>query len=172
METRAAGPRPSDPGSPWPRLSTLSYGGTAAIVTGMGLVVAFDAGTTSKAALVSSLLVVAIADNLADSLAIHIYQESENLPSRRAFRSTVANYLTRLMVAGSFAVLALLTPAHSLVPVVLTWGMALLCTLTFFVARGRGASPGLEVLKHVAVAVAVIAVSRAIGTWIVAHASL
>lgn len=50
--------------------------------------------------------------------------------------------------------------------------MALLCTLTFFVARGRGASPGLEVLKHVAVAVAVIAVSRAIGTWIVARASL
>lgn len=86
------------------RLTTLSYGGTAAVVTGMGLVVAFDAGTSSREALVSSLLVVAIADNLADSLAIHIYQESENLPSRRAFRSTVANYLTRLMVAGSFAV--------------------------------------------------------------------
>jgi len=55
------------------KLTTLSYGGTAAIVTGMGLVVAFDAGTTSKATLISSLLVVAIADNLADSLAIHVY---------------------------------------------------------------------------------------------------
>jgi hypothetical protein len=153
------------------RLTALSYGGTAAIVTGMGLVVAFDAGTTSKATLVSSLLVVAIADNLADSLAIHVYQESENLPSRRAFRSTVANYLARLMVAGSFALLALLTPAHSLVPVVLAWGTALLCTLTYFVARGRGVPPGLEVLKHLAVAVLVILVSRAIGAWIVARAS-
>jgi len=153
------------------RLTTLSYGGTAAIVTGMGLVVAFDAGTASKATLVSSLLVVAIADNLADSLAIHVYQESENLPSSRAFRSTVANYLTRLLVAGSFAVLALLTPAHSLVPVVLAWGMTLLCTLTYFVARGRGAAPGLEVLKHVAVAIAVILVSRVIGAWIVTRAS-
>ena len=153
-------------------LATLSYGGTAAIVTGMGLVVAFDAGTTSRAALVSSLLVVAIADNLADSLAIHVYQESENLPSRRAFRSTVANYVTRLMVAGSFALLALLTPAPSLVPVVLAWGTALLCTLTYFVARGRGVPPGLEVLKHLAVAAAVMVVSRAIGAWIVAHAAL
>ena len=153
------------------RLSTLSYGGTAAIVTGMGLVVAFDAGTTSRAALVSSLLVIAIADNLADSLAIHVYQESENLPSRRAFRSTVANYVTRLMVAGSFAILALLTPAHSLVPVVLGWGMALLCTLTYFVARGRGVAPGPEVLKHLAVAILVIVVSRLIGAWIVARAS-
>ena len=153
-------------------LTTLSYGGTAAIVTGMGLVVAFDAGTTSKAALVSSLLVVAIADNLADSLAIHVYQESENLPSRRAFRSTVANYVTRLMVTGSFAILALLTPARSLVPVVVAWGMSLLCTLTYFVARGRGVSPGLEVLKHLAVAIMVIIVSRVIGAWIVARASL
>jgi len=154
------------------RLTTLSYGGTAAIVTGMGLVVAFDAGTTSKAALISSLLVVAIADNLADSLAIHVYQESENLPSRRAFRSTVANYLTRLMVASSFAVLAFLTPAHSLVPVVLAWGTGLLCTLTYFVARGRGAAPGLEVLKHLAVALLVILVSRVIGAWILARASM
>ena len=154
------------------RLSTLSYGGTAAIVTGMGLVVAFDAGTSSRAALVSSLLVIAIADNLADSLAIHVYQESENLPSRRAFRSTVANYMTRLMVAGSFAILALLTPAHSLVPVVLGWGMALLCTLTYFVARARGVAPGLEVLKHLAVAILVILVSRVIGAWIVTRTSL
>jgi VIT1/CCC1 family predicted Fe2+/Mn2+ transporter len=153
------------------RLTALSYGGTAAIVTGMGLVVAFDGGTTSRAALVASLLVVAIADNLADSLAIHVYQESENLPSRTAFRSTVANYVTRLMVAGSFAALALLTPAPTLVPAVLAWGMALLCTLTYFVARGRGASPGLEVLKHLAVAVVVIVVSKLIGAWILARAS-
>jgi VIT1/CCC1 family predicted Fe2+/Mn2+ transporter len=172
METRAAGPKAPDLESRWPRLTKLSYGGTAAIVTGMGLVVAFDGGTSSKAALVSSLLVVAIADNLADSLAIHVYQESENLPSRSAFRSTVANYLTRLMVAGSFVILALLTPAHSLVPVVLVWGMALLCTLTYFVARGRGAAPGLEVLKHLAVALLVILVSKAIGAWIVARASM
>ena len=154
------------------RLTTLSYGGTAAIVTGMGLVVAFDAGTPSKAPLISSLLVVAVADNLADSLAIHVYQESENLPSRKAFRSTVANYATRLVVAGSFVALALLMPARSLVPVVLAWGMALLCTLTYFVARGRGVPPGLEVLKHLAVAIAVIIVSRVIGAWLLAHAAL
>jgi len=153
------------------KLTTLSYGGTAAIVTGMGLVVAFDAGTTSKAALISSMLVVAIADNLADSLAIHVYQESENLESRKAFRSTVANYATRLVVAGSFVALALLMPARSLVPVVLAWGMSLLCTLTYFVARARGVAPGLEVLKHLAAAIAVIVVSRAIGAWILARVS-
>jgi VIT1/CCC1 family predicted Fe2+/Mn2+ transporter len=154
------------------RLTTLSYGGTAAIVTGMGLVVAFDAGTTSRATLISGLLVVAIADNLADSLAIHVYQESEKLDSRKAFRSTVANYVTRLVVAGSFVILALVLPARSLVPVVVAWGMALLCTLTYFVARARGAPPWLEVVKHLTVALVVIVVSRVVGAWILAHVSL
>lgn len=153
------------------RLTTLSYGGTAAIVTGMGLVVAFDAGTTSKATLIGSLLVVAIADNLADSLAMHVYQESEKLDSRTAFRSTIANYLTRLVVAGSFVVLALLVPSHNLVPVVLAWGMALLCTLSYFVAKARGVAPGLEVLKHLAVAIVVIGLSRVVGAWILARVS-
>jgi vacuolar iron transporter family protein len=153
------------------KLTTLSYGGTAAIVTGMGLVVAFDTGATTKATLISSLLVVAIADNLADSLAIHVYQESENLDSKTAFRSTVANYVARLVVAGSFAILALVLPARVLVPVVLAWGMALLCAITYLVARARGVAPGSEVLKHLAVAIVVIVVSKGIGTWILARLS-
>jgi VIT1/CCC1 family predicted Fe2+/Mn2+ transporter len=148
------------------RLTTLSYGGTAAIVTGMGLVVAFDGSAASKTALIGSLLVVAVADNLADSLAIHVYQESEKLDTRQAFRSTVTNYLARLLVAGSFVVLAALVPAASLVPVAVTWGLGLLCTLTYLVARSRGASPVVEVAKHLAVALAVILLSRAIGEWI------
>ncbi|HVO10359.1 MAG TPA: hypothetical protein VMX54_06345 [Vicinamibacteria bacterium] len=152
-------------------LTTLSYGGTAAIVTGMGLIVAFDAGTTSKATLIASLLVVAIADNLADSLAIHVYQESEKLDSKRAFRATVANYVTRLLVAGSFVTLAAVVPARSLVPVILAWGMTLLCALTYLVAKSRGVAPGLEVVKHLAVAIAVIVVSRGIGGWILARVS-
>ncbi len=151
------------------RLTKLSYGGTAAIVTGMGLVVAFDGSAGSRAALTGSLLVVAVADNLADSLAIHVYQESEQLDSRAAFRSTVTNYLTRLLVAGSFVALTLLVPARLLAPLALGWGLALLCTLTYFVARSRGASPGIEIVKHLGVAVTVIALSRAIGDWILSR---
>jgi len=150
-------------------LTTLSYGGTAAIVTGMGLVVAFDGSAASKAALTGSLLVVAVADNLADSLAIHVYQESEQRDSRQAFRSTVTNYLARLLVAGSFVALAVLLPTRLLVPVALAWGLSLLCTLTCFVARSRGASPAVEVVKHLGVAIAVILLSRGIGAWILSR---
>ena len=153
------------------RLTQLSYGGTAAIVTGMGLIVGFDRATASKATLVGSLLLIAVADNLADSLAIHAYQESERLAAKQAFRSTVTNFLTRFLVTASFVILVLALPLGSLTPVVLAWGMVLLGTLTYFVARHRGVAPFREVAKHLAVAMVVILVSRAIGAWILARVS-
>ena len=154
-----------------PTLTQLSYGGTAAIVTGMGLIVGFDTATASKATLIGSLLLIAVADNLADSLAIHAYQESERLAAKQAFRSTVTNFLTRFLVAASFVILVFALPIGSLTPVALAWGMALLGTLTYFVARHRGVSPLVEVAKHLAVAIVVIVVSRAIGIWILARVS-
>jgi VIT1/CCC1 family predicted Fe2+/Mn2+ transporter len=152
-------------------LTQLSYGGTAAIVTGMGLIVGFESATASKATLIGSLLLIAVADNLADSLAIHAYQESERLASKEAFRSTVTNFLTRFLVAASFVILVLALPLGRLTPAALAWGMVLLSTLTYFVARHRGVAPLPEVAKHLAVAIVVIVVSRAIGTWILARVS-
>jgi VIT1/CCC1 family predicted Fe2+/Mn2+ transporter len=152
-------------------LTRLSYGGTAAIVTGMGLIIGLDRATASKATLIGSLLLIAVADNLADSLAIHAYQESERLASRQAFRSTVTNFLTRFLVTGSFVILALVLPLGRLTPAAVVWGMTLLGTLTYFVARARGVAPIPEVAKHIGVAIVVIVVSRAIGTWILARVS-
>jgi VIT1/CCC1 family predicted Fe2+/Mn2+ transporter len=147
-------------------LTRLTFGSTAAIVTSMGLISGLAKATGTKAALVASLLVIAIADNLTDSLAIHIYQESERLEANQAFRSTVANYFARLVVALSFVALAIVTPIAFLVPVGLTWGILLLGTLTFVVARHRGVSPWIETAKHLAIALLVIVVSRLIGAWI------
>jgi VIT1/CCC1 family predicted Fe2+/Mn2+ transporter len=151
------------------KLTRMSYGGTAAIVTSMGVVSGLSAVVSSRAAVISSLLVIALADNLTDSLAIHIYQESEKLEARQAFRSTVSNFFVRLTVAMSFVLLALLLPPERLAPFVIAWGMLLLSTITFLVARERGVAPFLEVLKHLAAATLVIAVSKAVGAWIEIH---
>jgi hypothetical protein len=150
-------------------LKKFSYGGTAAIVTSMGLISGLTAATGSKATVIASLLVIAIADNLTDSLAIHIYQESERLETRQAFRSTVTNFFVRLVVASSFVVLVLVAPMALVVPIGLAWGILLLGTLTFLVAKNRGVPPFMEVAKHLGVAVVVIGVSRAIGAFILAN---
>ena len=59
------------------RLPTVSFGAVSAIVTSMGLIIGFGAAGISKPTIVAGLLIVGLADNLTDSLSIHIYQESE-----------------------------------------------------------------------------------------------
>ena len=147
-------------------LRKLSFGGPAAIVTGMGLIVGLDAATVAKSTILTSLLLVGIADNLTDSLSVHIYQESERLTERDAFRTTVANFFARFFVCITFIVILLLLPASTAIPVSMIWGFVLLSLLSCLLARRRGVGAVSEILKHGAVALAVIAVSRAIGAWL------
>ncbi len=148
-----------------------SFGSTAAIVTSMGIIVGFDAATMPRASVITSLLVIALADNISDSLSIHVYQESERLESRAAFRATLSNFAARLLVALSFvAVVALLPPGWT-VPAALVWGASLLAVLSISVARVRHVRPWIEILKHIGVAALVIAVSRAAAAAIFALAS-
>ncbi len=154
-----------------PRPSRYSYGSTAAIVTSVGLIVGFGAASVSKAAALSGLLIVAVADNLTDSLSIHIYQESEDLEPRAAFRATITNYLARLLVALSFLGIVVACPLRSAPAIATARGLFLLGTLTFILSRARRVSPWREIGKHVVVAIVVVAVSRMLGGWIAAHVS-
>ena len=77
--------------SDYMQIKNFSFGATAAIVTSMGLIIGLDAATATKATILSGLLIVAIADNLTDSLSVHIYQESERLEPRAAFHATLVH---------------------------------------------------------------------------------
>jgi VIT1/CCC1 family predicted Fe2+/Mn2+ transporter len=50
--------------------------------------------------------------------------------------------------------------------VAIVWGLLLLATLTYLVARERKVNPQVEVVKHVVVAAGVTIVSIVIGRWI------
>jgi VIT1/CCC1 family predicted Fe2+/Mn2+ transporter len=132
----------------------------------MALIVGLDAATVAKTAVVTGLLIIGIADNLIDSLSVHIYQEAERLTERDAFCTTVANFFTRFFVCITFIVVLLLLPASSAIPVSLILGFVLLSVLSYFLARARGVGAVSEILKHCAVAFAVITISKAIGAWL------
>lgn len=148
------------------RLRRVSFGGPAAIVTSVGLIVGLNAATSNRTAIVSSLLILALGDNLTDSLSVHIYQEAEQLPERDAFHTTVANFLARLIVSLSFVALVLATRASWTSYLASAWGFILLAGLTYRVARARGARPFAEITKHCLVALVVVLLSEAVGTWV------
>jgi VIT1/CCC1 family predicted Fe2+/Mn2+ transporter len=148
--------------------SRISFGGTAAIVTSMALIAGLDAANAGKANMVSALLIAAVADNLTDSLSVHMYQESERLERKEAFVGTLTNFATRLIGCLSFVLIVVLFPGHVALWG-LVWGTSLLVILTCVLARYRKVSLMSEVGKHLGVALAIIFVSQYIGHWIVAH---
>ena len=147
-------------------LRSVSFGSPAAIVTCMGLIIGLDAATATKAAVIGSLLIIGFADNLTDSLSVHIYQESERLAERRAFGTTIANYLARLIVTFSFVLLFLLLPGSVAIFGCAVWGFFLLSGLSYLLAKTRRVSPFSEIYKHAGVALVVIVISKALGLWI------
>ena len=147
-------------------LRWISFGSPSAIVTSMALIVGLAAATASKATVLASLLIIGIADNLSDSLSVHIYQESERMARRQAFRTTVANYAARLAITGSFLLIVLVLPTTAAIYVCVVWGFLLLSMLSYLLAKARNLGTFSEILKHTGVAVVVILLSNGIDLMI------
>jgi hypothetical protein len=149
------------------KISRISFGGTAAIVTSMALITGLNTVGTAKTTLISALLIAAFADNLTDSLSIHIYQESARLEEREAFVGTLSNFTARLLGCLSFVLIVAVLPPEVVVLGAVAWGMLLLGVLTYFLARERNVGIFSEVIKHLVVAAAVLIISKVIASFLI-----
>jgi VIT1/CCC1 family predicted Fe2+/Mn2+ transporter len=148
------------------QVRSFSFGATAAIITSMGLIIGFNATTATQSTILSGLLIVAITDNLTDSLSVHIYQESEMPEPRAAFQATLTYFSARLGLSLSFVFLMMILPLAIAVIASILWGLSLLMGLSYVAARARKLPVLREIAKHVAVAVAVMLSSTLIGHMI------
>ncbi len=148
------------------KLSRISFGGAAAITGSMAFVVGLDAANASKVAIVSALLIAGIADNLTDSLSVHIYQESQRLDPHDVFVGTLTNFAARLAIYLGFVTIVGLLPMHLAIVGTVVFGALLLVALTYLIARERSVPVLPEVATHLIVAAIVILASKGIGYWI------
>jgi len=144
----------------------ISYGATAAIVNSTALITGLSMANASKPVLIGALLIAAVADNLTDSLSLHIFQESKKATQNQAFMGTIFNFLTRLSLSLSFVLFVLFLPFPMLNYVAISWGLFLLCSLTYRVSKDRKVKPFPEIAKHLGIAIIVVAMSIAIGKLI------
>lgn len=145
------------------RLGKISWGSTAAIITSMGLIAGFSFADHARASIVGGLLILAIADNIPDSLGIHIYKETETADSKEVLSTTLGNFFSRLVVTLSFVALALVLPINSIMYVTIGWGLLLLGIMSVYIAKIKKASPAKEIIIHLTIAVLIVAVSRYLG---------
>jgi VIT1/CCC1 family predicted Fe2+/Mn2+ transporter len=147
-------------------LTRFSFGATSAVVTSLAFIVSMSKNINPKLTIIGSLLVIAVADNISDSLGIHIYQESELKKPKVIRVSTFSNFLTRLLSILIFILLVAFLPISYAVIVSIVYGISLLSVLSYLIAKEQKTNPYFAILEHVAIAVLVIAVSSFLGGWI------
>jgi hypothetical protein len=144
-------------------LENYIFGSTAAIITNVSLIAGLGSAQAGRIAVLGGILTIAVADNISDSLGIHMYKETEGCGERFSFLATVLNFMARLFISLSFIAIVLGFSAAQAWIVAMGWGLILLILLSYLIARRNRENAWLEISKHVAVAICVIAASRYIG---------
>lgn len=145
----------------------FSFGATSAIITNLGIITGLRTDSHAKLSIILGILVIALADNIADSLGIHVYQESEHLKTKDVWVSTLTNFLARLLVSLTFVLLIISLPIGIAVITSLIWGLVLLSFISYVIAKHRKVNPFLSVFEHIAIAVLVIIASNFLGALLI-----
>jgi len=148
-------------------LKNYVFGSTAAILTNVSLIVGLGSARAGRGPILGSLLTIAVADNISDSLGIHLYNEAERCEKKFTVLATALNFASRLLVSLSFVAIVLIFSIARAIPVAIVWGLLLLTLLSYIITKSNQENSLREIAKHVLVAVIVIALSRVVGTLIV-----
>jgi vacuolar iron transporter family protein len=148
------------------KLSNFSFGAASAVITSLAIIISFDINDKSKLWVVGSLCVIALADNISDTLGIHIYQEGEFMSFRKVWRATLINFVTRLCVIVGFILFVLLLPPIVAAICSILYGYLILITISYLVARKRNIPPKTIILEHIIIATLVLVLSKYITYFI------
>ena len=147
-------------------LRKITFGMTSAIVTGIAAVGTLFSNPNGKMIVIPSLLVFAIADNIADTFGIHIYQDSELLKGKQVWMGTVFNYAVRLAISLFFIMLLLVFPLYLASILCIVIGFFLLTAVSYIIAKQKKINPIPMIVEHVGLAIVVLIVSTIVGNII------
>jgi vacuolar iron transporter family protein len=150
----------------------ISFGLTSAVITTLGLMVGLNSGTGSKMVVLGGVLTIAIADAFSDALGIHVSEESENVhTTKQIWGATIATFLAKSLFALTFLIPVIFLPLTTAIIVSVAWGLSVLTTLSYFMARSQGKQPWKIIGEHVLIAIVVIAITQYVGSWVSTLAS-
>ncbi len=147
----------------------FSFGSTSAIITNIALIIGLDTAVNAKLAIIGSLLVIALADNISDTLGIHMYQESEGLSQKKVWIQTFTNFFSRLITSLGFILIILIFPSNIAVLVSLVYGLLVLSVVSYMISFGKKTSPWLPIIEHLVIAVFVIILSNFAGKFVISY---
>ena len=145
----------------------IFFGATSGVITTIGLMVGLQAGTQSLTAVFGGVVVIAVADSMSDALGIHLAQEADPESTRaHIWAATLWAFVSKFLVAISFALPLILLPLNQAVLVGVVWGLMIVALMSYFLARMQQTSAWRVVGEHVSIALVVIALSHYVGVLV------
>ncbi len=143
--------------------SRFTFGATSSTVTSLGIVFGLLTSGNPRAGVIGALLVIAVADNIADSLGIHIYRESTTTTKENTRMFTISNFITRFGITLTFVAFFALLPVDFAVISCTVLGVAILVFLSYLIGVQHKTSTLREVGIHLGIAIPVIVISHFLG---------
>jgi len=150
-------------------LTKYSFGSTSALITNLALITGLDSASNAKLSIIGALLVIAVADNISDSLGIHIYKESESFKAKEVWISTLTYFFSRLFVSLVFILFVAFLPLQTAVILSIAFGLLVLATISYAIAKNEGKNVYFTIVEHFFIASLVIALSSFLGHWLVKY---
>ena len=145
-------------------LSKFSFGATSAVTSSLALMIGLNQLGVSGIGIIGALLVIAFADNIADSLGMHIFAESKSKDHTKL--NTITNYFTRLGITLVMIVFVVFLSLQYAIAASVVFGLAILAALSYLIAKAHRRNPVRAVAEHMIVAILVLVASLLIGSAI------
>ena len=146
--------------------SKFSFGATSSTVTSLGIIFGLLTSANPKAGVIGSLLVIAVADNIADSW-VFTYIESQRATKKENTKMfTISNFLTRFGITLTFVALFAFLPIEYAAASCTVIGFGILVFLSYLIGVQRKTSTIKEIIIHVGIAIPVIIISHFLGQLI------
>lgn len=145
----------------------FSFGGTSGIITNLAIIIGLNTLSNAKISIIGSLLVVALADNISDTLGIHIYQESEGLTKKEIWISSLTNFLARFLVSLGFIFIVYFLPINLAVTVSTVYGLFVLSIISYLISKRKKVNPWQAITEHIIIALVVMFLSHYFSNFII-----
>ena len=148
------------------RKNKFLLGSSAAIVTNLALIVGLLSSPSAKISIIGSILIFAVADNISETLGIHMYQEAEGLKTKDVWLSSFTNFISRFLFSLLFILIILVLPLEAAAVCCVIIGLSTISLISYFIAVHKKTRPINAISEHVGVAVLTIVLSRIVGNII------
>lgn len=136
------------------------------------MIVGLHEATSSKLAVFAGIIVMALADGLADAAGFHIVEEAEveneiaKHTKKEIWMSTIFTFLTVSGFITTFAIPVLLFQLGTAIIIDIGWGIILLILLNYYMAKFKREDPTGLIISHISLAIFVVIISYLAGKMI------